>query len=166
MCALGFTRSQKGYKCFFLLLTAILFQQMSPSMSLHFTIKVLLIPLSLHLIPSIFLILSIFLWSVIFQVCLVCRQFLFHHLFKFIVTAIVLNNQRVTHLKCQLLCLLQVRQLNLPFHQVTIRKKSVRGALAHPGWHQTMLDDLSALHNSGTWELVPLPYGKFVVGYR
>jgi len=46
---LGFTRSQKGYKCF------------SPSMSLHFTIKVLLIPLSLHLIPSIFLVLSIFL---------------------------------------------------------------------------------------------------------
>ena len=29
-----------------------------------------------------------------------------------------------------------------------------------------MLDDLSALHNSGTWELVPLPSRKFVVGYK
>ncbi|XP_027915708.1 uncharacterized protein LOC114175139 [Vigna unguiculata] len=28
-----------------------------------------------------------------------------------------------------------------------------------------MLDELSALHNSGTWELVPLPFGKYVIGY-
>ena len=29
-----------------------------------------------------------------------------------------------------------------------------------------MLDELSALHNSGTWELVPLLSGKSVVGCR
>ena len=40
--------------------------------------------------------------------------------------------------------------------------KIVYEALAHPGW----LDELSALHNSGTWELVPLPFRKFVVGCR
>ena len=44
--------------------------------------------------------------------------------------------------------------------------KTVRDALAHPGWRQAMTDELSALHNSGTWELVPLPFGKSVVGCR
>ena len=44
--------------------------------------------------------------------------------------------------------------------------KSVCDALAHPGWCQAMVDELSALHNNGTWELVPLLYGKFVVGSR
>jgi len=28
--------------------------------------------------------------------------------------------------------------------------KSVSDALAHPGWHQAMLDEVSALQNSGT----------------
>ena len=44
--------------------------------------------------------------------------------------------------------------------------KSVRDALAHLGWRQAMLDELSALHNSGTWELVPLLSGKSVFGCR
>ena len=39
-------------------------------------------------------------------------------------------------------------------------------ALAHPGWRQAMTNELSALHNSGTWELVLLPSRKSVVGYR
>ena len=39
-------------------------------------------------------------------------------------------------------------------------------ALAHPGWCQAMLDELSALQNSGTWELISLPSGKSVVGCR
>jgi len=62
--------------------------------------------------------------------------------------------------------------LSLPFYtclsslsSVTI-PKSVREALAYPGWCQAMTDELSALHNSGTWELVPLPSGKSVVGCR
>ena len=29
-----------------------------------------------------------------------------------------------------------------------------------------MTDELSALHNSGTWELVPLSFEKFVVGCK
>jgi len=44
--------------------------------------------------------------------------------------------------------------------------KSVYDALAHAGWRQAMLDELSALHNGGTWELVPLPSGKTIVGCR
>jgi len=44
--------------------------------------------------------------------------------------------------------------------------KSVGGVLVHPGWHQAMLDEISALQNSGTWELVPLPSGKSVVGCK
>ena len=44
--------------------------------------------------------------------------------------------------------------------------KTVCDALAYPSWHQAMIDELSALHNSGTWELAPLPSGKSVVGCR
>jgi len=44
--------------------------------------------------------------------------------------------------------------------------KSVGDALAHPGWRQAMLDEISALQKSGTWELVPLPSGKSVVDCR
>ena len=42
--------------------------------------------------------------------------------------------------------------------------KTVCDALAHPSSRQAMTDELSALHNSGTWELVPLPFGKSIVG--
>nr|XP_009775640.1 PREDICTED: uncharacterized protein LOC104225515 [Nicotiana sylvestris] len=30
-------------------------------------------------------------------------------------------------------------------------------ALSHPGWRQVMIEEMSTLHASGTWELVPLP---------
>nr|XP_009794239.1 PREDICTED: merozoite surface protein CMZ-8-like [Nicotiana sylvestris] len=39
-------------------------------------------------------------------------------------------------------------------------------ALSHPGWRQTMIDEMSALHASDTWELVPLPAGMSTVGCR
>nr|XP_009768559.1 PREDICTED: uncharacterized protein LOC104219561 [Nicotiana sylvestris] len=39
-------------------------------------------------------------------------------------------------------------------------------ALSHPGWRQAMIDEMSALHASGTSELVPLPAAKSTVGYR
>jgi len=42
--------------------------------------------------------------------------------------------------------------------------KSVGDALAHPRWRQAMLDEMNALQNNGTWELVPLPSRKFFVG--
>jgi len=41
--------------------------------------------------------------------------------------------------------------------------KSVGDALAHPGWRQAMLDELSALQNSGTWELVFFPLGNLLL---
>ena len=47
------------------------------------------------------------------------------------------------------------------FSFVTITK-IFREALAHPSWRQAMIDELNALHNSGTWELVLLPSGKSV----
>jgi len=67
---------------------------------------------------------------------------------------------------------LSYHRLSSPFYaclssisSVTI-PNSVRDTLAHHGWRQAMLDELSALHNSGTWELVPLLSGKSVVGCR
>ncbi|XP_031104791.1 uncharacterized protein LOC116009796 [Ipomoea triloba] len=44
--------------------------------------------------------------------------------------------------------------------------KSVKEALSHPGWQQAMVDEIAVLHSSGTWDLVPLPPGKTVVGCR
>jgi len=44
--------------------------------------------------------------------------------------------------------------------------KTVCDALAYPGWHQTMLDEISVLQNYKTWKLVPLPSRKSIVGYR
>ena len=44
--------------------------------------------------------------------------------------------------------------------------KTVGDALAHPGWRQAMLDEISALQNSGTWKLVLLSSRKSVAGCR
>ena len=40
--------------------------------------------------------------------------------------------------------------------------KFLSDALAHPGWHHTMLDEMNVLQNNGTWKLVPLPSRKSV----
>ncbi|RVW33187.1 Retrovirus-related Pol polyprotein from transposon RE2 [Vitis vinifera] len=42
--------------------------------------------------------------------------------------------------------------------------KSTPEALSHPGWRQTMVDEMTALHSNSTWDLVVLPSGKFTVG--
>ena len=55
-------------------------------------------------------------------------------------------------------CLSFISSMSIP--------KIVGDALAHSGWRQTMLDEISALQNNETWELVPLPSRKFVVGCR
>ena len=39
-------------------------------------------------------------------------------------------------------------------------------ALSHPRWKQAMVEEMVALHSSGTWDLVPLPVGKSLVGCR
>ena len=42
--------------------------------------------------------------------------------------------------------------------------KNTNEALSHPGWRQTMVDEIAALHSTDTWDLVVLPFGKFPVG--
>lgn len=44
--------------------------------------------------------------------------------------------------------------------------KSVTEALCHPGWKVAMEEEMVALQQNCTWELVPLPSGKTVVGCR
>ena len=44
--------------------------------------------------------------------------------------------------------------------------KFVGDVLAHPGWRQAKLNEMNALQDNGTWELVPLPSRKSVVGCR
>ncbi|RVW16175.1 Retrovirus-related Pol polyprotein from transposon RE2 [Vitis vinifera] len=44
--------------------------------------------------------------------------------------------------------------------------KSTHEALSHPGWRQAMVDEMAALHSNGTWDLVVLPSGKSTVGCR
>jgi len=67
---------------------------------------------------------------------------------------------------------LSYHRLSQPFYaclssiSLVFIPKSIGDALAHPGWCQAMLDELSALQSSGTWELVSLPFGKSVVGCR
>ena len=44
--------------------------------------------------------------------------------------------------------------------------KNTNEALSHPGWRQAMVDEMAALHSTGTWDLVVWPFGKFPVGCR
>jgi len=55
-------------------------------------------------------------------------------------------------------CLSSISSVSIP--------KSVGDVLVHPGGRQAMLDELSALLNSGTCELISLPSRKYVVGCR
>ena len=43
---------------------------------------------------------------------------------------------------------------------------NVHEALDHPGWRQAIIDEIQALENNGTWELIPLPPGKTTVSCR
>ena len=36
----------------------------------------------------------------------------------------------------------------------------VQEALSHPSWHCAMVDEIQAVDDNGTWDLVPLPTGK------
>ena len=44
--------------------------------------------------------------------------------------------------------------------------KTVHEALSHPDWKQAMVEEMTALHSNGTWDLVTLPTGKTLVGCR
>ena len=37
--------------------------------------------------------------------------------------------------------------------------QTVHEALSHSGWKQAMVEEMVALHSSGTWDLVTLPTG-------
>ena len=39
-------------------------------------------------------------------------------------------------------------------------------ALSHPDWKQTTVEEMVAVHSSGTWDLVTLPIGKTPIGCR
>ena len=41
---------------------------------------------------------------------------------------------------------------------------TVREALSHPSWHSVMVDEMQALDDNGTWDLVPLPTSKKSIG--
>ena len=43
---------------------------------------------------------------------------------------------------------------------------SYKEAILDPHWQQAMDDELKALHKTDTWDFVPLPPNKSVVGYR
>jgi len=43
---------------------------------------------------------------------------------------------------------------------------SYKEAILDPLWQQAIDEELSALHKTNTWDLVPLPLGKSVVGCR
>ena len=44
--------------------------------------------------------------------------------------------------------------------------KNTNEALSHPGWRQAMVDEMAALHSTGTWDLVVFPFSKFPIGCR
>ena len=39
-------------------------------------------------------------------------------------------------------------------------------ALSHPGWRSAMLEEMDALNENGTWNLIHLPTGKKAIGCR
>ena len=39
-------------------------------------------------------------------------------------------------------------------------------ALSHPSWHSAMIEEMNALDDNGTWDLVQLPIGKKAFGCR
>ena len=39
-------------------------------------------------------------------------------------------------------------------------------ALAYPSWHSAMIEEIDALTDNGTWDLVRLPAGKKAIGCR
>ena len=42
--------------------------------------------------------------------------------------------------------------------------KTVHEALSHPGWRSAMVEEMQALDDNGTWNLVQLPTGKKAIG--
>ena len=43
---------------------------------------------------------------------------------------------------------------------------TIREALSHLSWCSAMVDEMQALDDNGTWDLVSLPIGKKAIGCR
>ena len=54
----------------------------------------------------------------------------------------------------------------LAFIHCLSKLSSYKEAILDPFWQQAMNEELSALHKIDTWDLVPLPPGKSVIGWR
>ena len=67
---------------------------------------------------------------------------------------------------------LSYHHLSLPYFAFVYTLSSVSipistsEALSHPGWKQTMVEEMDALSSNGTWELVTLPLSKSLVSSR
>ena len=53
----------------------------------------------------------------------------------------------------------------LPLNSISF-PNTVCEALSHPGRSSAMIDEMQALNDNDTWDLVPLPTGKKVIGCR
>ena len=53
----------------------------------------------------------------------------------------------------------------LPLDSISL-PNIVREALSHPGWRSAMVDEMQTLNDNGTWDLVPLPTRKKAIGCR
>lgn len=42
--------------------------------------------------------------------------------------------------------------------------KSTCEAMADPNWHQTMVEEMTALHSNNTWDIITLTLDKTIVG--
>ena len=64
----------------------------------------------------------------------------------------------------------EVEPFLLSFHGIRATPDSisipntVHEALSHPDWCNAMMDKMQALNDNGTWDLVPFPTGKKVIG--
>ena len=43
---------------------------------------------------------------------------------------------------------------------------TVHEALSHPGWRSVIVDEMQALDDNGTWDLMPFPIRKKAIGCR
>ena len=68
----------------------------------------------------------------------------------------------------QILLILVILHHLLPLASIhcLFELSSYKEAILDPLWQQAMDEELSALHKTDTWDLVPLPPGKSIVGCR
>ncbi|RVW31085.1 Retrovirus-related Pol polyprotein from transposon RE1 [Vitis vinifera] len=146
---LGYSRLQKGYCCYSPDTHRIFSPLMSPSLrTLHSSHPLNLFPFMKYCHFPVYPPLQM-------------RSLV---LFRFIIVDIVLLLLLSLQLSYHRLCssysafVSTLSSVSLP--------KSTNEALCHPGWQQAMVDELTALHSNGTWDLVSLPPSKSTIGCR